>query len=306
MPQSGGEGVTTVTGPWVCGNCRSVNRDGDSRCYSCRTPRALALKPDAREPAPRPEATSQATPAAQASTARSLGSRYASTGALAVAVQGAVLVVTALTLARTVLTILAVKNVEGLGPDATSDAIQAALDQLTLLEVLRYVVLGGWVVGLVAWGAWLARVVANVPALGGGWTAETPRFAFISTLIPGGNLYWTTSTMRQVIVALSQQGKAGLSVLTAWWLAVTPMLILLLNVGPMRLVRNIIETVVSTLLLILSGGDLTSLLDATVLVELVGGILLVAAAALAVVLIQSIERLQAERRSSLGAAVTQA
>jgi len=296
--------MTTSVGPWVCGNCRSVNRDGDSRCYSCRTPRALALDPDSREPA-RPQTTG-VTAAQQATTASSLGARYRDAGALAALAQVAVLIVTAITLARTVLTILAIKNVEGLGPDATPESITAALDQVILLAALRYVVLGAWVLGLVAWGAWLARVVANVPALGGGWTAETPRFAFISTLIPGGNLYWTTSTMRQAILALSPKGAARLGLISAWWLALTPTVILLLNIGPLRWLRNIVETIVSTVLLVLSGGDVRTLLDATVLVELVGGALLLAAAVLAVVLVQQLERLQGERRVALGGAVTPA
>lgn len=295
--------MTATTGPWVCGNCRSLNRDGDARCYSCRTPRALALDPDAREPS-KPRSAGELPPAQQATTARSLGARYRSSGALALTAQLAVMVVTATTLARTVLTVLAIKNIEGLGPDSTDDAIDAALDQLTVLGLFTYVNIGAWVLGLVAWGAWLARAVANVPALGGGWTAETPRFAFLSTLIPGGNLYWTASTMRQVIVGLSPKGKAGLGILSAWWLTLTPMLILLLNVGPLRLLRNIIDAVISVVLLLLSGGDVTSILDATVLAEIVGAVLLVASAMLAVVLIQSIERLQAERRESLGALLT--
>jgi Domain of unknown function (DUF4328) len=298
--------MTATTGPWVCGNCRSVNREGDSRCYSCRTPKALALNPEAREPLRRPGEGPDVTPAQQATTARSLGARYGDTAVLALIAQGAVLLVTAITLARAVMTILALRNAEGilaLGPDATPEDITTALDQLSLLLVLRYVVLGAWIVGLVAWGAWLARVVANVPALGGGWTAETPRFAFISTLIPGGNLYWTTSTMRQAIVALSPKNKAGLGLITAWWLALTPMLILLLNVGPLGYVRRIVEAVISTVLLILSGGGVEAIVDATILAEVVGAVLLVAAALLAVALIQQIERLQADRRATLGGAV---
>jgi hypothetical protein len=301
--------MTATTGPWVCGNCRSLNREADGRCYSCRTPRALALDPAAREPLRRPGEGPEVTPALQATTARSLGARYADSSTLALLAQGAVLIVTAITLARAVMTILALRNAEdiiALGPDATSESIAAALDQLSLLLVLRYVVLGAWIVGLVAWGAWLARVVANVPALGGGWTAETPRFAFISTLIPGGNLYWTTSTMRQAIVALSAKGQAGLGLITGWWLALTPMLILLLNIGPLGYVRRLVEAVISTVLLLLSGGNVQAIVDATILAELVGAVMLVAAALLAVALIQQIERLQSERKAALGAAVTPA
>src|SRR5690242_10299444 len=127
--------MTATTGPWVCGNCRSLNRAADARCYSCRTPRALALNPDAREPARRPGDGPEITPAHQATTARSLGARYGDTSGLALLAQGAVLVVTAITLARAVLTILALRNAESvlaLGSDATTESIAAALDQLAL------------------------------------------------------------------------------------------------------------------------------------------------------------------------------
>jgi hypothetical protein len=296
----------TATGPWVCGNCRSVNREADSRCYSCRTPRALALNPEALDLGRQAAAAATASPTQQAATARALGAKDRDADPLAVLTQVAVLIVAAVTLARTVLVITFAQGLEGGIADPETFDLQAAIDHEVFLGLLQYVVLGAWVAGLVAWGAWLARVVANVPALGGGWTAETPRFAFISTLIPGGNLYWTTSTMRQVITALSPAGAPRLGLITAWWLATTPMLILLMNVGPLRWLRSIVETVVGTLLLIISGGDITSLLDATILVELIGGALLLASAGLAILLVQAIERLQAERRAALGAGISPA
>jgi hypothetical protein len=284
---------TAASGPWVCGVCRSVNREADSRCYSCRTPRAMALDPEARDTTYRDPAASQ--PVARAAEARGLGARFASSEALAVVAQVAVLLVTAVTLARAVLTIVFLRNFEDLIADPLGVDPATALDQVAILAYLRYVVLAAWLLGLVAWGAWLARVVANVPALGGGWTSETPRFAFLATLIPGGNLYWTTATMRQAIAALSPVDGARLGLLTTWWLALTPALILLLNIGPLRWLRSIIETVVATFLLIATGGDVRVLLDSTVLVEIVGAGLLVAAAALAILLIQRIEGLQAAR-----------
>jgi len=292
--------MTTAVGPWVCGSCRSVNREADARCYSCRTPRALALDPERRDAARQPAAA--ATPLAQASVARSLGARYRSSEALAVIVQVAVLLVTALTLARVVLTIVFLRGLDAVVDDPTALDPATALDQVVFLGGLQYVVLGAWFVGLLAWGAWLARVVANVPALGGGWPSETPRFAFLSTLIPCGNLYWSTATMRQAIVALSPAGSAQLGVLTAWWLAVTPALILLMNIGPLRWLRSIIETILTAILLILSGGDVRVLLDSTILVEIVGAVLLVAAAALAILLVQRIEALEAGRLAGLPAA----
>jgi hypothetical protein len=292
--------MTSAGGPWVCGNCRSVNRDADRRCYSCRTPRALALDPQRRDAARQPATAT--TPVAQASVARTLGARYRSSETLAVAAQVAVLLVTALTLARVVLTIVFLRGLDAFVTDPTALDPAPALDQASFLGSLQLVVIGAWFLGLLAWGAWLARVVANVPALGGGWPHETPRFAFVSTLIPGGNLYWSTATMREAIVALSPAGSPRLGVLTAWWLAVTPALILLMNIGPLRWLRSIIETVLAAILLILSGGDVRVLLDSTILVEVVGAVLLVAAAALAIMLVQRVEALQTERTRGLPAA----
>ncbi|HEX7948941.1 MAG TPA: DUF4328 domain-containing protein [Candidatus Limnocylindrales bacterium] len=291
----------TAAGPWVCGNCRSVNRDGANRCYSCRTPRAMAVDPLAID-RPYERETADTPPAVKARSARELGARYRSSAALAVVAQVAVLIVTAITLARTVLVIWLFRDLQdSIGDPSTFDS-GAALDEAVTVGILHYVMLAAWIAGLVVWGAWLGRVVANIPALGGGWPTETPRFAFLSTLIPGGNLYWTTSTMRQAITALSAAGAARLGIITAWWLTLTPGLILLLNVGPFRWLRALIELGISILLLLATGGDVRSLLDASIAIELLAAVLIVAAAALAVLLIQHLERLQAERLEALGLA----
>ncbi|MBI3750139.1 MAG: DUF4328 domain-containing protein [Chloroflexi bacterium] len=289
----------TAAGPWVCGNCRSLNRDDASRCYSCRSPRAMAVDPRATEQRREPQ-TADTPPAVKAKTARELGSRYRSSAGFAVVAQVAVLVITAITLARTVLVIWLFRDLQDSIADPSTFDSGAALDQAVTVGILHYVMLAAWVAGLVAWGAWLARVVANIPALGGGWPTETPRFAFISTLIPGGNLYWTTSTMRQTITALSAAGAARLGIITAWWLTLTPGIILLLNIGPFRWLRALIELAISILLLLATGGDVRSLLDASIGLELLAGVLIVAAAVLAVLLIQHIERLEAERLTALG------
>ena len=295
----------TAAGPWVCGNCRSVNRDGASRCYSCRTPRARAVDPRALDQ-PHERETADTPPAVKARSARELGASYSSSAPFAVVAQVAVLVVTAITLARTVLVIWLFRDLQDSIADPSAFDSGAAIDQAVTVGILHYVTLAAWIGGLVAWGAWLGRVVANIPALGGGWPGETPRFAFLSTLIPGGNLYWTTSTMRQAITALSAAGAARLGIITAWWLTLTPGIILLLNIGPFRWLRALIELAISIVLLLATGGDVRSLLDASIALELLAGTLIVAAAALAVLLIQHIERLQAERLAALGPAVLEA
>jgi hypothetical protein len=251
---------------------------------------------------PHERETADTPPAVRATSARELGARYRSSAPLAVIAQVTVLVVTAITLARTVLVIWLFRDLQDSIADPSTFDSGAALDEAVTVGILHYVMLAGWVAGLVAWGAWLGRVVANIPALGGGWPAETPRFAFLSTLIPGGNLYWTTSTMRQAITALSAAGAARLGIITAWWLTLTPGIILLLNIGPFRWLRALVEAGISILLLLATGGDVRSLLDGSIALEFLAGVLVVAAAALAVLLIQHIERLQADRLAALGPA----
>lgn len=281
-------------GPWVCGNCRSVNRAGDTRCYSCRVPRTLALDPNARE-APARKLAADTTPDKQAAAARELGAALHDTSALATIAQAAVLLVAAVTLARVVAVVRFL-----LGLDIAVLDPAAAVAEAQALALLLYVDLGAWLLGLVAWGAWLGRIVGNIPGLGGGWPHATPRSAFLTTLIPGGNLYWTTSIMREALTALSPAGAPRLGVITAWWLTLTPAAILLLGVGPLRFVRSIAEGVLAVLLAL--GGDPDPLVTTVVIVELLGAVFLVAAAALAILLVQTLERLQAERRAAVAGA----
>lgn len=284
----------SVAGPWVCGNCRSVNRAVDQRCYSCHMPRGRALDPEARE-APVRKIAVDTPPETKAAVARELGAEVHDTALLATSAQVIVLAVTAITLARVVVVVRFILSLR----DPTLDP-NAALDELTALTVLVYVDLGAWFVGLAAWGAWLGRVVGNIPGLGGGWPHATPRSAFLTTLIPGGNLYWTTAIMREAITALSPAGSPRLGIIAAWWLTLTPAAILLLNVGPVRWLRSIVEAAVIVLLTL--SGDANALVSTIVLVELLGAVLLIVAAALAILLVQVVERLQAERRTALVAA----
>ena len=291
------DGQLAQEGPWVCGNCRSINSEGMGRCYSCRTPRALAVKPDAVE-APRKKLTEETPPAELAAAAREVGASYRPTATWAAIAQVAVLIVTAIALARIV---LLVATGAGLEQALSGDDLDPGLEQLAALPIVRYLELGAWFLGLVAWGAWLGRVVANVPALGGGWPHATPRSAFLTTLIPGGNLYWTTSILREAITRLSPFGSPRLGVITAWWLALTPALVLLQNIGPLRIVRRIVETVLLTFLAITDPTG-EEVIRAIVLLDILGAALLVVAAFLAIRLVQVVERLQAERVELLGLA----
>ena len=102
-------------------------------------------------------------------------------------------------------------------------AVDALVRELTVgpvfqaVLVIRITEFGLWVVGLVAWGLWLSRVVENVPALGGGWPTMSPRQALIDTIVPLINLRRTPSTIREVMTRLPGDSRGELLVaLWAW------------------------------------------------------------------------------------------
>jgi hypothetical protein len=65
-----------------------------------------------------------------------------------------------------------------------------------------------WLAAFAVWAWWLSRVVANVPALGGGWTGTGPVAAFISAVVPVSNLVWGTAVLRDAMVRLAPPERA--------------------------------------------------------------------------------------------------
>src|SRR4029077_20784897 len=110
-----------ATIPWVCGNCRSINPEGTSRCYSCRAPRALAVAADDRGVAIKVD--ERASPVLAAKIARQGGATYRSSATRALIVQLMIVVVT-------LVTILEIAVLEStlvsLSSDTASDADLAA------------------------------------------------------------------------------------------------------------------------------------------------------------------------------------
>jgi len=65
-------------------------------------------------------------------------------------------------------------------------------------------------------GAWLSRVVANVPALGGGIPGTSPWRAFVTTLVPGLNLRTVPGTIQDVLYRLDPKAGGFFMVAIAW------------------------------------------------------------------------------------------
>jgi Domain of unknown function (DUF4328) len=285
---------------WVCGNCRAINDRRSSRCYSCRAPRALAVDP--RSGISPIQAGAHTPPSELASTARKAGATYSSTALRATVVVASIIVVTGLHLSR-------------LGPvtgmfaiaqrwdareftaanDRAFNALAGTEAALTLVELIA------WAFAFIAWGAWLSRVVANVPALGGGWTRTSPREAFFSSIIPIYNLFWMPAAVRDAVARLSAPGTARDGLVSAWWLALVSAVLPLLRLLPgagfrVRFAFQVGEFLLFVLFLVATRIPFTLTL---VYVALVYVIFLLPAALLAIALVRHIEKLQSARVAAL-------
>ena len=190
---------------WVCGRCRSVNPLSRSRCYRCSTPIEIA--------AARPEDLSVAH---QEQAPEPTGEfRSSETYAVAVTV-GAVAFIFATLLALWT-NWSATQLRDGGDPVAAAQLVSDRLPMLLLAPVTAFL-------ALVAFGAWIRRIVENLPALGAGYSRVSPTWAFFEPLIPGFNVYAIPTRMAEAITKLGGHPSAmpllGLAIVFAFGPAV--------------------------------------------------------------------------------------
>ena len=188
---------------WACRVCKSINSRRSNRCYSCHTPR------DAAEIKPQDMPTVGAMPPVVHT------GTYRSTEMRAVMVTLATIIFIMGTFITTYL-LWQVGSLRNAGQRAASDDL---FDTVTPLLPL-VPALG--VVAILAYAAWISRVVDNMPALGLGYSRVSPTFAFIEPLIPGFNVYALPARLGEVLNKLDRGG-SGLPLLgLAWILFVGP------------------------------------------------------------------------------------
>jgi hypothetical protein len=185
---------------WVCGDCRSVNKAREKRCYRCRVPRATA------------ELTAEAaaisavhTKEAQTVLARAtrMGARYRPTWPLAVVIIPVILVTTWLSFAWTN---ALVASIGPNGETLDSRAVDA-------LGVPLLIALFG---GLLIWSTWIALVVANVPAL----TARQPTNSSVGAFFAQLRGFRAPYRVIWGVQAILTEGRSGPRlVVLGWWLA---------------------------------------------------------------------------------------
>lgn len=200
-----------MTDVWFCSNCHSLNRQRDRRCYKCGTSQAEGTSPvSGSGRGLRLEAAianREFTPYVSALPF----ALVAAVLILAVAVIGIVILVGSLGAEQA----LRQQITDILNGAPYSSASLAAVDAsgATIAVVRLFLV----VAAVVAFGAWLSRVIANIPALGGGQPSTTPVRAFVYTLIPIWNLIKVPGMLQDALYRVEPRAGGFFMVVAAWF-----------------------------------------------------------------------------------------
>lgn len=199
-----------IVEPWICGSCRSLNQPSASRCYKCRTPRAL-VEADPTTLVVAGEGHSAAvasvTKAAQSSALGGYKESWARAGLTQCMLVGTAILA--------IIYSIAGADIIGMVVNGDTHSAERDIDAVAWLGGLLFVFAA---VTLVSWAAWLSRVVDNVPKVGLGWPNVTPTAAFIENFLPGWNLFRVPAIVRDVLHRLEPKDGRGNSLLVAAWL----------------------------------------------------------------------------------------
>ena len=203
---------------WLCGRCRSINSRRSDHCYRCNSPRVIA------ETAPDQLAT-LGKPAEDPPPALH---PYRSSRTRAYFASGLIIAASAMSLigwiaqSRAILTAIEVaKEVEATDfADAPPPSAESALDAIIPISHLQIGPTAIWAVlaigALIAWSAWISRVVDNLPALGVGYARVSPQIAFVENFLMGRNLYSMPARVREVTQMLHPAGGGDDLLALAW------------------------------------------------------------------------------------------
>lgn len=195
---------------WFCTNCKSLNLARSTRCYSCNVPKEHSEAGTAQavgtwKPTDVPKEARSAVSAA--------GLAYESSAARARIVVPLIAAVMVLSIARFAIgvatgTPLLLTNYSG----GLTDTLP-----LTTLILVRGSELAVYGVAIAAFLWWLSRVVANIPALGGGWPPVSPTGAIGWWLVPGANLFQGPRIVADAHERLHVDGRPGTWLVGLWW-----------------------------------------------------------------------------------------
>lgn len=196
-----------MTDIWVCSTCHSINRQRNARCYKCGSAQETAATGE------------MATLRQEQAIATRTVVAYRPAAALALATSIFLLGLVAVNIASLIESLDLWRFIDGqltqLQQTQTIDdaAFTARLEQADRLGWINIAIVAP---ALVFFGAWLGRVVANVPALGGGIPGTSPARALVNTLIPLVNLKTVPGMIQDVLYRLDPKGGGFFMVMLAW------------------------------------------------------------------------------------------
>lgn len=196
-----------MTDVWVCGECHSINRQRDSRCYKCGAKQAAAATGELATHRQEQAIALRSVVGYRPALPFAIAAAVFLLGLAAVAVAG---MANAVSIFRFASQQLDVIKAGGTLDEAAWARMESSDDALGIVQIAIIVPL------LVFFGLWLSRVVANVPALGGGIPGITPANALIRTLIPGVNLRTVPGVIHDVLYRLDPTGGGFFMVAAAW------------------------------------------------------------------------------------------
>jgi hypothetical protein len=186
---------------WVCSACRSINGRRTGTCYRCRAPRELtAAAPETLPTLGREQAPAAVNPYRSSRMRAEVASA---------ALVGAHAATTAL-----VLWLFRASSQELDAPVLSQPFPEMAAVAALWLAVAFALT--------IAWGAWISRVVDNMPALGLGYARSSPKAAFFENFFVGANLFLAPARFREVAAKLDETGRAPALVNLSWLVVAGP------------------------------------------------------------------------------------
>jgi hypothetical protein len=196
-----------MTDIWVCSTCHSVNRQRNNRCYKCGASQDQATGEGA------------GLRVEQALKTRAYV-RYRSAWLRGLIAAVLILAVAALGL---VIMLASVDTALWVRGQVASVVGGARFNEAELLRRTQNLVtpalvrLGLAVAALVYFGAWLSRVVMNIPALGGGVPNTSPTRAFVYPLIPLVNLIKVPGIVQDALYRVDPKAGGFFMLALAWF-----------------------------------------------------------------------------------------
>jgi hypothetical protein len=196
-----------MTDVWVCGTCHSINRQRNNHCYKCGAAQETAATGEMATLRQETAIISRIVVPYRPAAALGMAASIFLLGLAAVSIAAVVQSFGVMSLISRQLDLL---QQTGQIDESALASIRTTLDTFALVRLV--IILPT----LVFFGAWLSRVVSNVPALGGGIPGTSPWRAFVNTLIPGLNLRTVPGTIQDVLYRLDPKAGGFFMVAIAW------------------------------------------------------------------------------------------